>query len=249
MLPGSFEVPAGQSTSLSLAVGEQFIGVPVAFSSALVAGFWQLTAAGRTELGVRTPASAQSPEVPVRLARAGTHLFALDTHPSFVQLPADKFNDYLRQEGLHRVLRARHEAGTSETPGRERYRRNVKSLIQAGGSSDGTFARRTHQRLEIVPAADPHRMTVPSPLVLQVFFDGRPLSQALVRVWQRHAGVLTKLEAITDGRGRAIVTLPRAGAWMASVVHMVPATGARGIDWESYWGNLTFAVPPRLQPK
>jgi hypothetical protein len=29
---------------------------------------------------------------------------------------------------------------------------------------------------------------------------------------------------------------------MASVVHMVPVRGDPALDWDSYWGNLTFAA-------
>ena len=56
------------------------------------------------------------------------------------------------------------------------------------------------------------------------------------------------LWALQDGRGpdaegRVTVTPPWAGTWMASVVHMVPATDSPNHDWDSHWGNLTFALP------
>jgi hypothetical protein len=30
---------------------------------------------------------------------------------------------------------------------------------------------------------------------------------------------------------------------MVSVVHMIPARGVANADWDSFWGNLTFALP------
>ena len=242
MLPGSFHVPVGQAAPLSLAVGENFAGEPLAFSPALVARLRQITAQGSTELPTRTLPGATSPHIALQLARAGTHLVALDTHPSFIELEAGKFNDYLRLEGLQAVLLAREQAGLAGTPGRERYRRNVKTLVEAGGRSDETFARRTGQRLEIVPGADPFRITAPAPLSFRVLFDGRPLPKALLKVWQRGAGGVTALQAVTDARGAATLALPATGTWMASVVHMVPVRDTPGVDWDSYWGNLTFSL-------
>jgi uncharacterized GH25 family protein len=243
MLPDPPAPAAGQAVQLSLHVGEQFTGVPVAFTPELVAGFRHLRAGARTDVGVRTLPGAARPDVRVPLDRPGTHLLVLDTHPSFIELEAEKFNEYLRQEGLLHVLKARERAGTSAQPGRERYRRNVKALVQVGGASDATFSQRTGQRLEIVPRADPFRLAAPAPLGFEVRFDGRPLRDALLKVWRRSGDSVTEVGAVTDRHGRASFTLPQAGTWMASVVHMVP-TSEPGIDWDSYWGNLTFTLPP-----
>lgn len=242
MLPEPSAPAAGQSVRLSLHVGEQFAGVPVAFTPELVATFRHFTAAGSNDLRMRTLPGATRPEVDVPLARAGSHLLVLDTHPSFIELEAGKFNDYLREEGLQHVLKARERAGTSAQPGRERYRRNVKALVRVGDGSDGTFAVRTKQRLEIVPRTDPFHAVPGAALAFEVNFEGRALPAALLKIWQRSGDGVTQLEAVTDRRGAASFTLPRAGTWMASVVHMVPAA-ERGIDWDSYWGNLTFTVP------
>lgn len=244
MLPGSFHADPGDSITLSLAVGEHFSGEPVAFSPPLVARLRRLSAGGSEELHARTAAGASSPAIAVRLPRAGTHLIMIDTHPSEIELPADTFDAYLRQEGLHAVRAARTAAGTAAMPARERYRRNVKTLVQVGGISDPTYARRTGQRLEIVPGADPFRLAAQASLQLQVLFDARPLPRALVKLWQGSGSTALVDEGITDAKGRVQLAVTRPGVWMASVVHMVPAPAGSGFDWDSYWGNLTFAVGP-----
>lgn len=244
MLPDAFALPAGDSTRLTLAVGQDFRGEPVPFSAPLVANLRHLSRGADIDLRLLAPA-AGALALRLRFARAGTHLVALDTHPSAIELPADKFNDYLRLEGLTAVLQARERAGTSNRPGRERYRRNVKTLLQAGGESDDTWSRRTGQRLEIVPLADPSGLAPRQPLPLQVWFDDRALAGALVKLWNGSGAELLALSAVTDAQGRVSFALPRSGTWMASVVQMVPAPGATDHDWDSYWGNLTFAVPGR----
>lgn len=244
MLPDAFALPAGESTRFTLAVGQDFTGEPVPFSAPLVASLRHLSRGADVDLRLLAPA-AGALALRLRFARAGTHLVALDTHPSAIELPADKFNDYLRQEGLVAVLQARERAGTLDRPGREHYRRNVKTLLRVGGASDDTYGRRTGQRLEIVPLADPSALAPQQPLALQVWFDDRPLPGALVKLWSGSGAQLVALSAVSDAEGRVSFVLPRTGTWMASVVQMVPAPGARDHDWDSYWGNLTFAVPQR----
>jgi hypothetical protein len=244
MLPDAFALPAGESTRFTLAVGQDFAGEPVPFSAPLVASLRHLSRGADVDLRLLAPA-AGALALRLRFPRSGTHLVALDTHPSAIELPADKFNDYLRLEGLVAVLEARQRAGTSDRPGREHYRRNVKTLLRVGGEVDDMYARRTGQRLEIVPLADPAALTPRQSLPMQVWFDDRPLPGALVKLWNGPGAQLLALSAVTDAQGRVSFLLPRGGTWMASVVQMIPAPGARDHDWDSYWGNLTFALPQR----
>ena len=246
MLPAAFAVPPGGLASLSLSVGQDFAGDPVAFSRPLVAHLRHLARDTDADLRLLTPAGPAA-ALSLRLARAGTHVIALDTQPSAIELPADKFNDYLRLEGLVAVLQARERDGTSGLPGREHYRRNVKTILQVGGASDDTFRRRTGQRLELVPLADPTALAPGQALPLQLWFDDRPLGGALVKLWNGKTPDLLALSAVTDAQGRVALELPRAGTWMASVVHMIPTPDARDHDWDSYWGNLTFALPAPAQ--
>ncbi|MCE3272321.1 MAG: hypothetical protein K0S57_2718 [Ramlibacter sp.] len=245
MWPQSFHLPVGGAAVLSLSVGENFEGEPIAFSRPLVANLRRLAAADEADLQHLTPDSGSADSIRVDLPRPGTHVIALDTHPSLVVLEADKFNDYLREDGLVGALRAREAAGKSATPGRERFRRNIKTILHAGGRSDGAFRRRTGQRLEIVPLHDPARLGPAQPMGFQVWFDDRPLAGALVRLWHGRGPGVPKLTLtqVSNAHGKVTLALPREGTWMASVVHMVPADAGCDCDWDSYWGNLTFAVP------
>ena len=64
-----------------------------------------------------------------------------------------------------------------------------------------------------------------------------------MKFWHRSGDQVQLLSATTDGEGRVAFTPREAGTWMASVVHMIPATDAPAHDWDSFWGNLTFALP------
>lgn len=243
VLPDRFQLPGPGGATLTLAVGQEFTGDRVGFSRALLAQFQHVSAAGRADLRARVPADTAAASWRVDLARPGTHLLAITTEPSEIVLPADKFNDYLRAEGLQSVLRERARTGRSETEGRERYRRNIKTLVQVGTRGDPTYAARTGQRLEILPLSDPARARSGEPLAFRLLFDGRPLPGALVKFWHRQGEQVLLQSATTDREGRVAFTPHAGGPWMASVVHMVAATGSPAHDWDSFWGNLTFALP------
>lgn len=243
MLPTAFRVAPGGSTALQLNVGEYFGGERVGISQPLIASFRQYAAGSSTDLRDTVPSTGQFGSVEVGLAQAGTHLFAMDTQPSSVALPADKFHAYLHDEGLDHVVKLREAAGTAATPSRERFRRNLKTLVQVGTKTDATSSVRTGQRLELLPLANPYSRRAGQDLPLQVFFDGQPLANALVKAWFKRGGQTLVIRAVTGDDGKTTVSLPWPGTWMISVVHMIPVTDSPEYDWDSFWGNLTFGLP------
>ena len=247
LLPDRFAAPVGATVRLRMFVGEQFAGDQVGFYTTLVSGAHHYTSGGDSDLGAAVPA-APIGDFPIALRTPGTHLIAIDSHPSQIELEAGRFQAYLHDEGLDYVVKAREAAGTASTPGRERYRRNIKTLVTAGtpgASGDRVFSRITGQRMEIVPQSDPQLLAAGQDLRVQVLFDGKPLANALVKFWHRRGSQSLLVRTVTDDEGKAAFTPPWPGTWMASVVHMIPATDAPDVDWDSYWANLTFALPRR----
>jgi uncharacterized GH25 family protein len=80
-------------------------------------------------------------------------------------------------------------------------------------------------------------------LGVKVLFESKPLAGALLKAWHKRGGQTVMVRATTRADGIVEFDLPYAGPWMISVVHMVPVTGAPDIDWDSFWGSLTFVVP------
>lgn len=248
MLPQQFQLPAAAAVPLTLAVGENFNGDPVPFSRPLVARLRRHAAGGSVDLLDTLPEDGDRRALPLRLPLPGTHLVELTTHPSEITLSADKFHAYLHEEGLDHVIALRERAGTAAKPGRERYRRTIKTLVQVGQTYDQSFATRTGQRLELVPAAHPGLRGAGEDLGFQLLFDGRALPGALVKFWHQRKGQTLVVRTRTDGRGQVVVTPPWPGTWMASAVHMVPASDSPAHDWDSYWANFTFALAARQPP-
>ena len=251
---------AGGQASLSLLVGEYFVGDLVGFSAPQTASLSRYTVAGRQDLsGMLSSAPAAVLQLP--LQSVGTHLVVFDSKPHVISLSADSFHAYLHEEGLNFIKTKREAAGTAAQPGRERYRRYVKTLLQVAGpkatsqqsgssgkKTDMTYAAVVGQRLELVPLNDPLLLSPGNSLGVKVLFEGKPLAGALLKAWHKRSGQTVMVRATTGTDGTVAFDLPYAGPWMISVVHMVQVTGSPDTDWDSFWGNLTFVMPARRAP-
>jgi hypothetical protein len=231
-------------SELTLRVGENFDGELTPFVDERTLALRHYAAGAVADLAARLPRRTALPGLAVPIP-AGTSLIAFDSQPIEFSLSADKFHAYLHDEGLDHVIEQRKAAGKDTMPGRERYRRHVKTLLRAGAVSDGTYALRTGQRMEITPLSDPFAAAPGATLRLKLTFDGKPLSDVLVKGWHRHQdqSQLLIIRARTDAAGEVGLSLPYAGEWMVSAVHMQAAQGTANADWDSFWGNLTFTLP------
>lgn len=247
--PQAQHATVSATVSLRLEVGESFVGDAAGFSQRQCAKMQLHTFRAQTDLKPFLSADTTEPEVLLAIGNGGTHLVTFDSEPLHITLAADKFHAYLHDEGLDFVKTQRETAGTADQPARERYYRNVKTIIQSGSvtrrgqPSDLTYAKRTGQRLEILPMSNPTSLGKGGTLGIKVEFDAKSLGGALVKAWHRHGQQLLIVRTRTSASGHAELTLPYAGGWMVSVVHMVPATDDAGVDWDSYWGNLSFSLP------
>ena len=275
--PGA--LPARGSAKLSISVGEQWRGDQLPFNTDYIAQLRNHACGKTQDLTPLLPSSNGGGDFAAKLDCAGTQLFALDSHPNFVTLPADKFTAYLHDEGLDDIIKQREAAGNAATPGRERYRRHVKALLQASASGSASrisesdkpdkagkadkaekgASRATNasiqigQKIEIIPLGDPSRLVAGSSMRFKLLFDGQVLPNRLVKAWYRPTGNAAGNQTLiirgqTDSAGIITFNFPYAGPWMISTVHMVPApsadaVGAMPVDWDSYWGNLTFSMP------
>lgn len=251
--PVTAPLVAGDSASLTVRVGQYFEGDVLGFSAPQTVALRQYSASGVIDLRQLLPRSSGVPALIVPLPAPGTHMVIFNSQPNFISLPAGTFHAYLHDEGLDFIKDQREAAGNAEKPGRERYRRFVKTLLRVGpgvdalpsaaANPDTTYLTRTGQRLEILPMTNPVAMAPGDTLGVRVEFEGKPLEGALLKAWHKRGGQTLIIRAKTAANGSASFDLPYAGPWMISVVHMIPAVGVKDIDWDSLWGNLSFSIP------
>ncbi|MCI0654601.1 MAG: DUF4198 domain-containing protein, partial [Methylococcaceae bacterium] len=114
------------------------------------------------------------------LADDGGAVVAFETNFVSIELPAEKFDDYLRKEGLDGPLKARQALGVEAGSGRERYARCAKTWI--AGRDGSRLTKGFGLPLEIIPRNDPLESDNFS---VQVLYNSLPLEGVLVKAWNQ----------------------------------------------------------------
>jgi uncharacterized GH25 family protein len=239
--PSSFHPAPSARVSIHLRVGEEFHGEPVARNPERIERFFARVAGAESTpiVGVdgKAPAGYWSPAAP------GFAWIGYRSRASSIELAADKFESYLAEEGLERIIELRRMRAERNAPGRERYSRCAKSLIQVGA---GDAASRVHETklgfpLEIMPEQNPYTLHAGDVFSVRLVYLDKPLEGALVGCMSERDPT-AEVRVRTDAEGRAKFTLARDGVWLVRVVHMVRAPAGEPSDWDSLWASLTFEL-------
>jgi uncharacterized GH25 family protein len=238
--PGAFRVAAGAEVPVSVLVGDGSDKQRSAIPARRVVRFGVVGPDG-AERDLRGAFQAGQ-EAPARLGAAGVHVVVLATDNGARNvLPGDRFEAYLREEGLTPAIAAR--TGRRDAEGSEAYGRRAKALVQAGaGGPQGAATTPLGLTLEIVPEVSPYATPAPAVLPVRVLYEGRPLAGATVKLADlgRDAVVATE---VTDADGRARFATPGAGAWRLAVVWTKVSPQTAETDFETVFSSLTFGAP------
>lgn len=241
MQPDKFRYLPGEIMKLNLMVGEQFIGEKWDLKKHRLIRFDHHTGSSVQGLIEKVMTEGRDNHVELPLVQEGTHLLVLQSNNAFIELQAEEFNAYLKEDGLEDIIRYRKQAGTSGNPAREYYQRNAKLLVQVGNKATAVYEKIAGLPLEIIPMQNPYTLKLTDEIRFKVLFEGNPLQYALVKVWNRKDG-RTLVQNLYTGKDGTITTrLASTGMWMVSCVKMVPAR-EEGADWQSYWGSLVFGL-------
>jgi uncharacterized GH25 family protein len=184
-----------------------------------------------------------------RLKSPGSHVLVLQTDDAAqTHLPAIRFNDYLKAEGLTPALEQRARLQRTAADGSERYSRCAKSLVQAGAAAADTDAQITTPvglPLEIVPEANPYDAHGSASLPVRVIYEGRPLAGALVKLTNLQDDASPFEVRLTDRWGRASFTLPTSGTWLLNVIWTKVMSASDEVDFETVFSSLSFGFPAK----
>ena len=235
--PMTFSPEAGEIVGVRLRVGQDLLGDPMARDPALIDQFVVEDAEGRKPVVGR---SGADPAGFVRAATPGVLIIGYQSNPSpLVQTP-EKFNQYLKEEGLDAVAALRASRGQTGAA-REIFSRCAKSLVLSGSADETQGDRRLGFTLELVAERNPYTMNAGQDLPVRLTYQNRPLAGALVVAINR-ANPAQKLSARSGKDGRVRFRLPRGGMWLIKAVHMIEAPAGANADWASYWASLTFEL-------
>ncbi len=184
----------------------------------------------------------------LKFTRPGTHLLAFQSTWTPSDLPAVRYTSYAREEGLTLPLEQRVRTGTTEANGRELYSRRAKAIIQIGpvDARQGQLAtRRLGLSLEIVPERNPYALKPNERLPVRIFFEGKPLAGALVKLTNLDFDTRPVETNRSDALGRASFSVPDRGAWLINVIWSKPITGNPVADFQTTFSSLTFGYGAR----
>ncbi len=246
IFPGNFFPRVGDEISLSIQVGEDYEGDRWGGGSRKVERLRMITSAGEKNLTADISYADSMVQAPmIKIATSGTQVLTLETNNSFIDLEGEKFEAYLKEDGLQLAMDYRQKNNEQSKNGREFYRRCAKSILQAGPTTNALPTQPTGMDLDIVPLENPYAMKPNTPLSCRVLYEQKPLANAMIRCWRRVNGKTEVEFQQTNARGEATFALTRKkgkAAYMLSTVHMVRLNGDPKADWQSLWGSVTFGA-------
>ena len=165
----------------------------------------------------------------------------MQTKNALNEWEAEKFNAFLKENGLDEIIRPSNKNQHACIPTNEYYSGYTKLLVQVGEKKDDTHKKLNNFPVEIVPLENPYSLKIGDPIHFKILFDGKPVFGVRVKVWNRFDNRTTIQNIYTEKDGTLETRVSSPGPWMVSVVRMVPSKQP-GADWQSYRGSLVFGV-------
>lgn len=236
--PDQMHLQPGELLRVRLHHGERFAGDVVPRDESMIERFELITPAGSTP--VRGLHGHEQSFLRPDDSGFGTIVYQSSEYTN--TLPGDRFEAYLREEGLDEISRCRAARGETDAIGREAYVRCAKTLITVGQSDQPAVPVDSPVGLPfelVLESCGP--ISASQPVVALVLLRGAPAADVRV-VAASQANHEQLIELRTDAAGRISLAPDVAGAWMLTSLCMERLEGGDA-DWKSYWASLTFELP------
>lgn len=234
--PSTFHPEHGQTVSVGLRVGQDFLSDPVPRQSTYIRSF--VVKQGREQHDV-DGIDGSDPAGFFTADATQPAIIGYQSNPVPTELPAAKFEAYLRQYGLESIIDRRAQRGERQKPGKEIFLRCAKAIL-TGARASLAATQPLGMRYEIVPSIDPTHDA--GAFRGRILFERTPLRGALVTAVFRDDPKL-RMSTRSAADGTFTLPLPRAGVWLIKSVRMIDAPRDSGAEWESLWASLTFERP------
>jgi uncharacterized GH25 family protein len=234
--PTVFLADAGKVVGVRLRVGQDLQGDPVPRDPDLINEFVVVEPTGRKPVVGRDGAD---PAGLLRVSGPGLLVVGYRSNPSPIVLTAEKFNQYIKDEGLDAVAAQRALRHQTSAEAKEIFARCAKSLLLSGAPSEAQHDQALGFTLELVAERNPYVLRAGDELPVRLTYEGRPLAGALVIALNR-VDPAARMTARSDKDGRVRFRLPSSGFWLIKAVHMIPASAGSNAEWASFWASLTF---------
>jgi uncharacterized GH25 family protein len=237
--PDKFLYKQGDKINIRFFVGENFEGENWKGNNEKVQSLMLYYGGVRDDLS-KYISKEKGDSIQMVMLDAGTNLVAFNSTNSFIEIEAVKFNEYLAEDGLTNALEFRKQNKEMDSAGREQYQRCAKTLIQVGNKKDNTFSIPTAMKVDIIPLSNPYLIKSGDSLQVKIFFQNNPVSNSQINVWWRTNNQTKKSTLTSNENGEISFPVSATGKWMVSVVQMVRVQDDPKLQWQSYWGSLTW---------
>lgn len=115
-------------------------------------------------------------------SEAGTYVVGVSTKARNIELTAEKFNDYLKHDGVLDMLKYRKNNGLLNEGAIESYAKHVKAIYQVGDLKTDDWKSKLGYPIEFIPQENPYEKYTGENLAMQLLLDGKPLANQLVYI-------------------------------------------------------------------
>lgn len=243
--PAPFQVAAGSPVSVLLYVGHGTDRQRWGAKPSRVVRFADVGPGGSIDRRAALHTDSGNDDATLTFKTPGTHILVFESSHAKSVLPAIRFDDYAKVEGLTPAIELR--AGKPPSDGREFYSRRAKALVQVAGSAGAQphVTRPIGLTLEIVPQRNPYDLSAARRLPVRVFYEGRPLAGATVKLHDLDSDTRPVAVVRTDRTGTASFEVPRRGRWQFNVVWTKAIAGSPEADFETVFSSLSFGFDKR----
>lgn len=238
--PRKYRLTVGEELKCNFKVGENFEGEDWDLKRHKVEKLELHQGVKATDLKKLVKADGRD-RITLKMNEEGTQLVAMQSNFAFIELEAEKFNAYLKEDGLDNIAEMRAKTNTADKPAKEFYGRFVKLLVQVGNKKTDSFKKILGSPIEIIPLQNPYALKSGDYLECRVLFNGKPLIDQMVKVWNKINTTTFLQNMYTEKDGTVKFPLSSKGPWMVSTVKMIPSE-KEGADYQSMWSSLVFEI-------
>jgi hypothetical protein len=236
--PGDFAPKVGQRVPISIRIGQNYKGTSYPYIRQEYIRFVVVDRRGETPVkGI----DGDDPALTLAFARDGLTVLAHHSTAEVLTFETwDKFESYLKLEGLEHIKPLHLQQGKPQAKIVESYVRCAKLMLKVGSGRGAD--RLTGMPLELVAERNPYDLAPGEALPVRLYYEGKPIGGVQITAFSKSHAQERQLVR-TDGEGRARINLPTAGPWLLNAVHMFEPGPRDKAHWLSLWASLTFARP------
>jgi len=243
--PGSYSAKTGEKTDLSIMVGHPEDQTSWAISPHRVVSLRSVGPEGVTDHQSSITGSDTKQPMSVAFNNAGVHVLTIETTSAFSELEAEKFKDYIEEEGLTPIQMDRVSKRKMSEPGTEIYSRRGKAIVNVGelGESDPSYVTSPQGlTLEVVPTTNPIRLKDGESLLAHIYYRGQAMPGVNVKLVSLDTDKGRVASQKSDSDGKVSFPKPESGDWMLHAVWSDPMEDTSRADYDTIFSSLSFSI-------